>query len=127
MAGVLPRKSKGGRPTRAGGVMHRVRFMPQDVTARTGDGATVLDAANWAGLPIESVCGGRGTCGKCRVRIGGADEAVLACRTAVHGDCTVEIAEPELALQTVALSGDRGVALDPNVRKVLLDGRTTVL
>ena len=107
--------------------MHRVRFIPQDVTARTRDGATVFDAANWVGLPIESVCGGRGTCGKCRVRIGGADGWVLACRTAVHGDCTVEIAEPERALQTVGLSGDRGLALDPNVRKVLVEGRTTVL
>ena len=29
----------------------------------------MFNAAHWAGLPIESTCGGRGTCGKCSVQV----------------------------------------------------------
>jgi uncharacterized 2Fe-2S/4Fe-4S cluster protein (DUF4445 family) len=111
--------------------MHRVTFIPRDVTTKSPDGATLFDAANWAGLLIDSACGGRGTCGKCRVRIRGGIESdaewVLACRTRVHRDCTVEIPQPARALQTVALGGHRSVTLDPNVRKVLVEGRTNVV
>ena len=30
-------------------------------------GEPVLDVLRRAGLPVQAVCGGRGTCGKCRV------------------------------------------------------------
>ncbi|MFN3481127.1 MAG: ASKHA domain-containing protein, partial [Thermodesulfovibrionales bacterium] len=33
------------------------------------EGATLLDAARHLGVDIESICGGKGTCGKCKVRI----------------------------------------------------------
>jgi adenylate cyclase len=32
-------------------------------------GFSVLEASRWAGLPHESVCGGRGRCSTCRVRV----------------------------------------------------------
>ena len=44
-----------------------VRFLPQDTWHETHDGETVLQAADRAGIAIERVCGGHGTCGKCRV------------------------------------------------------------
>ncbi len=44
-----------------------VRFVPHDTWHDTYDGETVLQAADRAGIAIERVCGGRGTCGKCRV------------------------------------------------------------
>src|ERR1700694_1238795 len=38
-------------------------------------GTTLCSAAHWIGLPIDSTCGGRGTCGKCKVQVlqGGAE------------------------------------------------------
>ncbi|HZD17252.1 MAG TPA: 2Fe-2S iron-sulfur cluster-binding protein, partial [Actinomycetota bacterium] len=47
----------------------RVTYLPSGERAHVPAGTTVFNAAHWAGLPIESTCGGRGTCGKCRVRV----------------------------------------------------------
>ncbi len=39
-------------------------------------GTTILEASRGAGIPHASVCGGRGRCSTCRVRLGGALEAL---------------------------------------------------
>ena len=46
---------------------HRVVFTPSGIGAAAGEGSTVLDAARAAGVDIDSVCGGRGLCGRCQV------------------------------------------------------------
>ena len=58
-----------------------VTFLPQNLITNTPEGTTVFNAANWAGLAIDSTCGGRGTCGKCKVRV---LEGVSAVRAALH-------------------------------------------
>jgi adenylate cyclase len=40
-------------------------------------GLTILEMSRIAGIPHASVCGGRGRCSTCRVRIGGPDRAKL--------------------------------------------------
>ncbi|MFO7698118.1 MAG: ASKHA domain-containing protein [Anaerolineae bacterium] len=44
-----------------------VRFHPDATWHASLPGETLLQIAERAGVPIERVCGGRGTCGKCRV------------------------------------------------------------
>ncbi|MCY4271826.1 MAG: ASKHA domain-containing protein [bacterium] len=51
-------------------VEHRVVFTPSGIAARAPHGSTVLDAARAAGVDIDSVCGGRGLCGRCQVAPG---------------------------------------------------------
>ena len=46
---------------------HRVVFTPSGIEAAAPEGTTVLDAARTAGVDIDSVCGGRGLCGRCQV------------------------------------------------------------
>ena len=46
---------------------HRVVFTPSGIVAVAPQGLTVLDAARTAGVDIDSVCGGRGLCGRCQV------------------------------------------------------------
>ena len=46
-----------------------VIFMPAGRRDRIESGKTVLDAARQVGVDIESICGGRLTCGKCKVRV----------------------------------------------------------
>ena len=48
---------------------HTLRFQPQGTTVRVPAGVSVFEAASWAGITIDSTCGGRGTCSKCRVRL----------------------------------------------------------
>ncbi|NOZ71083.1 MAG: 2Fe-2S iron-sulfur cluster binding domain-containing protein, partial [Chloroflexi bacterium] len=43
--------------------------MPSGRRAHVEAGTTLLDAARQIGVEIESICGGRLTCGKCKVRI----------------------------------------------------------
>ncbi len=75
--------------------------------------ATIAEAARRAGLALELPCGGKGTCGRCRVTIvsgdvvryspppeGAAPEEALACKTAVGpSDCVIEAVEHDLAAE----------------------------
>lgn len=55
--------------------MPAIHFKPSEKTIEVPEGTELLDAARNAGVDIESPCGGKGTCGKCIVRIisGNAD------------------------------------------------------
>ena len=46
---------------------YRLILMPSGRQGDVADGTTVLDAAQSLGVEIESICGGRQTCGKCLV------------------------------------------------------------
>ncbi|MBU2055569.1 MAG: DUF4445 domain-containing protein [Proteobacteria bacterium] len=48
---------------------HQVIFQPSGRRGKILEGKTVLEAARSLGVGIESVCGGKKTCGKCRIRI----------------------------------------------------------
>jgi len=85
---------------------YQVTFLPDNVTTAVCGGASLLHAARAAGVDLNSPCGGKGTCGKCAVRIGESSYTdALACRTEVHCDLTVEIpAEARMKKQKVLLS-----------------------
>ena len=81
-----------------------VTFLPDSETADVQLGTTLLDAAVASGLPLDGECGGQGICHRCAVAVvGGHVEAVeggppsivndrvLACRTVVRGDVTVDV------------------------------------
>jgi uncharacterized 2Fe-2S/4Fe-4S cluster protein (DUF4445 family) len=46
---------------------HRVVFTPSGRGGVAAEGTTVLDAARGLGVDLDSVCGGRGICGRCTV------------------------------------------------------------
>ncbi|MHB2264647.1 ASKHA domain-containing protein [Aliihoeflea sp. PC F10.4] len=46
-----------------------VLFMPSGKRGRFPAGTTVLDAARELGVYVESVCGGRATCGRCQIEV----------------------------------------------------------
>ena len=48
-----------------------VLFQPSGRRGEIKAGKTVLQAAQELGAPLESVCGGKHTCGKCKVRVQG--------------------------------------------------------
>lgn len=58
----------------------KVTFLPEQKTVDVEKGISILDAAAIAGINIKSVCGGAGTCGKCKVELMNG-ESVLACNT----------------------------------------------
>ena len=90
--GVVLLATVGGRGLRAlrqryGGLV-RLRY-PGGIRAAVAPGTSVLEASRSVGLPHASVCGGRGRCSTCRVRVGegaahlpppAADEAKVLAR-----------------------------------------------
>jgi len=90
--------------------MPRIKFLPSGLSALAEPGTTLMEAAREAGIELDSPCGGKGTCGKCVVRIASGDAdsdslgilsaeavatgSVLACATRVlKEDLEVEIPE----------------------------------
>lgn len=58
------------------------------------EGENLLELLRRSSAALTAPCGGNGKCGKCRVilrRGDGIVQEVLACRTAVAGDCTVSL------------------------------------
>ncbi len=47
-----------------------VSFMPSGRRGQVPAGSTVLDAARSLGVDLDSICGGRGICGRCQVELG---------------------------------------------------------
>ena len=117
--------------------MVHVTFLPHRITAEVPTGTTLLQAMIAAGLHPDAPCGGKGTCGKCRVHVGG--ETVLACKTIADRDMTVTIPESDdVKILTAGVGGtlradgshDYAAAFDIGTTTVvgfLLDGQTGAL
>ncbi len=73
------------------------------------DGEKLLDVLTDVKESIPSPCGGRGSCGKCRVRIAGVGEA-LACETRVYGKMEIEVPDKREAAGTKIFSSSFGGA-----------------
>ncbi len=46
---------------------YKIHFLPNDTFVEIEEGNTVLDAAHSANIYVNSICGGDGICGKCKV------------------------------------------------------------
>ncbi len=57
---------------------HAVTFQPSGRRGPAAAGQSLLEVGRGLGVEIESVCGGKGTCKKCRVRIESAPDSVSA-------------------------------------------------
>lgn len=87
-----------------------VEFQPLGRRSKFQSGQSLLDCARELGIGLSSVCGGKGTCGKCRVQLLGGcapeptarDKSVfspsqivsgwrLACQAYLTGDCVVHV------------------------------------
>lgn len=118
-----------------------LRILPEDRTVHVPPGTNALHAIQAAGLELEAVCGGRGRCTSCRVRVvtdpvpppqpaevarlGPADVAEgfrLACQLSLDGDATLLLAprHAEASHQILADGATVYVEVEPELSKVLL-------
>jgi len=49
--------------------MPKITFTPANITVEVEMNTPLLDAAKFAKIEIDAPCGGKGTCGKCIVKI----------------------------------------------------------
>jgi uncharacterized 2Fe-2S/4Fe-4S cluster protein (DUF4445 family) len=96
--------------------MPRVHFSNEGASVDVALGMTILEAARLAGVKVESPCNGSGTCGKCRIRIGGRE--VLACETPVADGAEVTTLGLALDASGAIASGElRSLPVAPFVTK----------
>ncbi len=97
----------------------KVTFQPSGRSVFVLPGTLLLEAAGRAGIILQTPCGGKGTCGKCRVLIGG--KSVLACRERVQEAMTVEVPETsmfEAGQQILITDSGEKAAVNPFVRVI---------
>ncbi|MDD3993021.1 MAG: ASKHA domain-containing protein [Desulfobacteraceae bacterium] len=124
----------------------RIVFLPSGLRGSVTPGTRLDQAARQIGADVQSLCGGQGKCGKCRVRIASptanrgslsppsaaetealsaADLAGgwrLACQTEVFGDVTVEVPEESRTRRQVIRKapGNRAITPNPAIRRLQL-------
>lgn len=121
--GPSPSDSHSGNPV--------VILMPSGRRGQVAEGQSLLDAARQLGVEIESICAGRLTCGKCKIRIEEGDfqkhgirsaavhvsppseeertllerlhsgEYRMSCSTYIHGDLLVTVPEESRAQKQI--------------------------
>lgn len=118
--------------------MPRIRFEPTGRLIETpNEELSVSEAAERAGMPLDSVCGGRGTCGRCRVVVTSEEPPIteedrrlippedleqgarLACRMKVTRDLVIEIPSEFIRARQIILE-DSFVSVEsrPMIRRV---------
>ena len=116
---------------------YKVKFMPDNREIEVERGTSLLKAASQAGIYIKSSCGGKGTCGACKVilisgeaksdRTGNLSPEQLSkgvrlgCHTFVEGDLTVEVPQESRLQAHQVLLENGGASLLRETSKDLLD------
>ncbi len=114
--------------------MPKIIFADHDSVIETQQGETLLSCIRRAGLAVDSTCGGKGKCGKCRVTVQGevstrndaetyhlANEPAeirLACQARVFGDVRITLHEEWTKLKSVSGISNREVPLDSLVKRL---------
>jgi len=125
--------------------MASIRFLPFDKEIKSENGLSILQSAGFLRLPIYSTCGGKGTCGKCRVIVEKIDGPLspptdrerellgellekgyrLACETVLQGSAVVRIPEESrIKRQIILTAGNEhlfSVRLSPDTEKYYLN------
>lgn len=103
---------------------YNVSFINQNLEMKVEENTTVAMACQEAGFPLDLVCGGRGTCGKCRVDVETTEgmSSVLACRTKITSDITIYILEDDFSKKPKILShADEDFRFNPSLKKTYVE------
>ena len=123
----MPPPRTGTRGSEGPGRPARVLLWPSESRVTVEAGTDLASAARRAGLPLGGVCGGAGTCGRCRVLVveGRRRRPVLACQYRPEGSVTVEVPEETMAGAALILAEGVYVEVTPHpaVHPVVDGGR----
>ena len=105
-------------------------FKPDGKQISIHSGATIIEAAGQAGIILNTVCGGRGTCKKCVVYLEPDARKVLACQYRINSDLTVTIPnESKFFEQRIVTEGiETRSLIQPDIyKRYLPEGSTALL
>ncbi|BAE84504.1 ASKHA domain-containing protein [Desulfitobacterium hafniense] len=118
----------------------RIVFQPGEISVPVAAGTTIMEAMNRSGLGEDFPCGGRGKCGKCRVKVREgredftaidedhltaqelAEGVRLACATKINRDMMVEMQSPKKLQHHILIdSAARAFHIHPHLVKVFAE------
>ncbi len=125
----------------------RITILPTGEVLEAEDGSLLLDVLAENGYYLPAACGGKGTCGKCRVRlisgevdgaIPDSDGEILSCRANLVADVCIELPKTakgeseriETTSERVNIDGEVGIVLDigtTTLAAALVDGSSGAL
>jgi len=132
------------------GATAQVVFMPSGRRGRFPIGTPVLEAGRSLGVDIDSVCGGRGLCGRCQVHVSGsagtadsvapvsafsakekqyasrrplADDRRLSCSTLIQADLVVDVPAQSQVHRQLVRKGVQAhdIAINPVIRLYFIE------
>lgn len=105
---------------------YMINFINQNLNIEVEEGTTIAKACEIAGYPLDLVCNGRGTCGKCKIAIEENNEKsiVLSCVTLVKNNLIIYLDEKNYnhkanILETSNINGE--ASFNPSIKKTYLD------
>lgn len=103
---------------------YTIRFQPDNITTVIHQGGTLLEAAEQAGVILNTPCGGAGRCGKCKVKLLPSNKEVLACTFTIDRDLDVWVySTSRFFRQQILEHGiEHSAHIDPAVKKIFVKG-----
>jgi uncharacterized 2Fe-2S/4Fe-4S cluster protein (DUF4445 family) len=100
----------------------KVIFPNLQKTLDVPEGTLVSDACEQVGHPLDLVCGGNGTCDKCRVDIveHGMRRSVLGCQHRISADMSILVSSNDENYKLLETTGERAYELHPRIRATRL-------
>jgi len=92
----------------------KVSFLPEGKVVEVDAGATILEAAEKASVNINSMCGGNGVCGKCRVQV--SNGKIRADKNSISFLSKEEVKEGYLLACQARVDSDMEVIVPPESR-----------
>lgn len=92
-------------------------ILNDEIEVMVEEGRNLLEVELEAGLEPDAICGGRGTCGRCKVKItrGSKTTEELACRVKVTEDMEVELLSQASDHKILMTGMDREVNINPGI------------
>lgn len=107
---------------------YNVEFINQNISVKANEGTTLAKVCDEAGFSLDLVCGGKGTCGKCKIliEINNEKSVVLACRTKICGDLSVYLTEDDYkrTANILKTATDEGCTFNTSLKKIYKDKKT---
>lgn len=119
-----------------------IKFLPDNKSIETDGTESILELAGKAGVIMEGCCGGKGKCGRCKVKVisgefKAADEAEkkvltsedvldgvrLSCRLYPVGDSEINVEKLQIrdTRKTRLITLPEDFAIDPNIKKICVN------
>ncbi|MGL5316261.1 MAG: ASKHA domain-containing protein [Peptostreptococcaceae bacterium] len=95
----------------------KIKFIPQNIELEIDKRTTILEAQIVAGLMPDAPCGGKGTCGKCLVKLVNENKMVKACTTYIEDGLIVEVSN-NISYSILTSGSKRNVKVEPIIKSI---------